>query len=55
VIVDHERAFIVYFTHPQAKAPAGELYPGRRSTVFAAEVDVSDGQVVCHRSRDVSL
>ncbi len=55
VVVDRERAFIIYFTHPGAKAPTTELYPARRSSVLAAELDVIVGELVCDRGRDVTL
>jgi hypothetical protein len=55
VIVDHGRAFIIYFTQPQATTSTAGLYPARRSSVLAAELDVIEGQLVCDRGRDVSL
>jgi hypothetical protein len=55
VIVDHGRAFIIYFTQPQARTSTAGLYPARRSSVLVAELDVIEGQLVCDRGRDVSL
>jgi hypothetical protein len=56
VVVDGDRAFIVYFTLPEADAtaPAGP-YPARRSSVLAAELGAENGELVCDRGRDIVL
>jgi hypothetical protein len=55
VVVDGDRAFVVYFTHPDPSGPASGLYPGRRSSVLVAELGVDEGQLVCNRGREVCL
>jgi hypothetical protein len=56
VVVDGDRAFIVYFTLPEADAARpGAPYPARRSSVLAAELVVKGGELVCARDRDICL
>ncbi len=56
VVVDGDRAFIIYFTLPEAGATTPERsYPARRSSVLAAELKAEDGNLVCDRGLDITL
>lgn len=56
VVVDGDRAFIFYFTLPEADRSRPErLYPARRSSVLAAEIEEEAGELVCDRSQDITL
>ncbi|MGW5366017.1 hypothetical protein [Actinopolymorpha pittospori] len=59
VVVQGERAFVFYFTHPgRAGSIDGiheESYDTRRSSVQVAELDVVDGVLVCDRDRPLDL
>jgi hypothetical protein len=56
VVVDGDRAFIVYFTLPEADPTTpGRPYPARRSSVLAAELEAEDGKLICDRRRDITL
>jgi hypothetical protein len=56
VVVDGDRAFIFYFTLPEADetTPDGP-YPARRSAVLVAELGAENGQLVCDRGREIEL
>lgn len=59
VVVEGDRALIVYFTHPYGQdfpMRDGVLpYPARRSSIQAAELRVVDGKLVCDRDAPVAL
>ncbi len=56
VVVDGDRAFIFYFTLPEADRSRPErFYPARRSSVLAAELEAEDGKLVCDRGNDITL
>jgi hypothetical protein len=56
VVVDGDRAFIFYFTLPEADRSRPErLYPARRSSVLAAELEEEAGELVCDRGQDITL
>jgi len=56
VVVDGDRAFIIYFTLPEADATTPHApYPARRSSVLAAELGTENGELVCDRGRDMTL
>ena len=54
VVTTDDLAYIFYFTHPgeAAGAPAGS-HERQRSTIHAAALTVQDGQLVCHRDREL--
>ncbi len=57
VVVQGERAFVFYFTHPardRAKTYGFDEehpYPAKRSSVQVAELELQDGRLVCDRDR----
>lgn len=55
VLVQGERAYIFYFTHPEVvgMAPAEFVwtYASRRTSLQAAELEMVKGQIVCNRDR----
>jgi hypothetical protein len=54
VVVQGERAFLFYFTHPFG--PKAHTLPGRhRSSIQVAELEVSGGRIVCDRDTVFSL
>ena len=56
VVVDGDRAFIFYFTLPEADRSRPErFYPARRSSVLVAELGVDDGELVCDRGSEINL
>jgi hypothetical protein len=56
VVVDGDRAFILYFTLPEAEATTPRApYPARRSSVLVAELGTENGELVCDRARDTTL
>jgi hypothetical protein len=59
VVVEGDRALIVYFTHPYGQELPmrnGVLpYPARRSSIQSAELRVVDGRLVCDRNAPVTL
>lgn len=48
VLVVGERAFIVYFTHPDSSFP-------QRTSIQMAELTCCEGRLVCHRDVDVDI
>jgi hypothetical protein len=54
VLVNGDRAFIIYFTHPgrAAGAPRGDT---KRSSIQIAELGLENGQIVCDRDKPVYL
>lgn len=53
VLVQGDRAFIFYFTHPdRAEGVDERSYAFRRSSLQAAELAVRDGRLVCDRDAD---
>jgi sucrose-6-phosphate hydrolase SacC (GH32 family) len=57
VIVNGDRAFIVYFTHP-GKTPENkgkDGYDQRRSSIQLAELEYKDGQITCDRDQPVYI
>lgn len=56
VVVDGDRAYIVYFTLPEADPTTPQRpYPARRSSVLAAELGTKDGELICDRGHDIKL
>ncbi|MBL8761569.1 MAG: glycosyl hydrolase, partial [Phycisphaerae bacterium] len=59
VVVEGDRALIVYFTHPYGQdfpMRDGVLpYPARRSSIQSAELRVEGGKLVCDREAAVML
>ncbi|HEY4789527.1 MAG TPA: family 43 glycosylhydrolase, partial [Bacteroidales bacterium] len=54
VVVNDDRGFIFYFTHPGRK-PGASLLDQRRSSIQVAELELKDGQVVCDRDKPVHI
>lgn len=54
VVVDGDRAFIVYFTHPD-RGRDSVPRRARRSSILVAELEVTDGVLACDRDRDMRL
>jgi sucrose-6-phosphate hydrolase SacC (GH32 family) len=56
VVVDGDRAFIFYFTHPGRRPEAPQnKYEQRRSTIQIAELEYSNGQITCDRDKPVYI
>lgn len=57
VVVDGDRAYIYYFTHPGkvGEEAKKDIYNTRRSSVQVAELKVVDGKIVCDRDDDVIM
>lgn len=51
VLLQGERAFIFYFTHPEEKTAAGGSYEQRRTSLQVAELDVIGGELICDRDK----
>jgi hypothetical protein len=53
VVVDGERAFLFYFTHPGRTAAAGRAdgIEQRRSSIQVVELQLADGAITCDRDR----
>jgi hypothetical protein len=57
IVIDGERAFIFYFTHP-GRIPgegSGNQYQIRRSSLQVAELKYVNGQIVCNRDEPVFI
>jgi hypothetical protein len=57
VVVDGEKAYIFYFTHP-GRTPENEgkdIYETRRSSVQVAELELMGGKIVCDRNKPVKI
>ncbi len=57
VVVNDNRAYIFYFTHP-GRTPANkgkDNYETRRSSIQVAELEYTDGQIVCNRDKPVYI
>lgn len=57
VVVNGDRAFIIYFTHP-GRTPENkgmDSYQTRRSSIQVAELEYVDGQLVCDRDKPVNI
>jgi hypothetical protein len=59
VVVEGERALIVYFTHPYGQnfpSRNGVMpFPARRSSILSAELRVVDGKLVCDRDAPIGV
>ena len=57
VVVDGDRAFIFYFTHP-GRTPENrgkDITETRRSSIQVAELEYVDGQIICNRDKPVYI
>jgi hypothetical protein len=57
VVVNGDRAYIFYFTHP-GRTPANkgkDNYETRRSSIQVAELEYLDGQITCDRDKPVYI
>lgn len=57
VVVNNDRAYIFYFTHPGRLGEAGkkDSYETRRSSIQVAELEYVNGQIVCDRNKPVLI
>ncbi len=53
VLVDQDRAWIFYFTHPDRTGPDHPTIRSRRSSLQVAELTVVDGELRCDRDAEV--
>jgi sucrose-6-phosphate hydrolase SacC (GH32 family) len=53
VVVDGERAFVVYFTHPEPDETRRTSAATRRSSILVAELGTQGDRLVCDRSHPV--
>jgi sucrose-6-phosphate hydrolase SacC (GH32 family) len=57
VVVNDGKAYIFYFTHPE-RTPENkgkDNYGTRRSSIQAAELELENGEMVCHRNNPVYI
>lgn len=54
VVVDGDKAYIIYFTHP-GRAVTNRGYESRRSSVQIAELEYNDGVITCDRDKPVYI
>lgn len=54
VLVQGERAFIFYFTHPEEQTAEGG-YRQRRTSIQVAELELSGGELICDRDKPFEL
>jgi hypothetical protein len=51
ILVNHDRAYIFYFTHPgRTTPPAASKFDRQRSSIQVAELEYSDGNIICDRN-----
>jgi hypothetical protein len=57
VVINGERAYIFYFTHPGriAENQGKDNHETRRSSVQVAELELIDGKIVCDRNEPVTI
>jgi hypothetical protein len=57
VLIQGDRAFIFYFTHPgrRAEIPDSNEYEKRRSSIQVTELLYEDGKIVCQRNEPVKI
>ena len=57
VVVNGNRAFIFYFTHPERIKGANpkDVYQTRRSSIQVAELEYKDDKIVCDRDKHVNI
>lgn len=57
VIVNNDRAYIFYFTHP-GRTPENkgiDSYETKRSSIQVAELEYINGEIVCNRDQPVQI
>ncbi len=54
ILVNGDRAFIIYFTHP-GRAPGSQPRDGKRSSIQIAELGLENGQIICDRDKPVFI
>lgn len=57
IVVNNDRAFIFYFTHP-GRTPENkgvDTYGTRRSSIQVAELELVDGEITCNRNKPVQV
>ena len=57
IVVNGERAYIFYFTHPgrSDNNQGKDEYEKRRSSIQVAELEYVDGQIICNRDKPVLI
>lgn len=57
VVVNDDRAYIFYFTHPgrTSENKGKDVYNTRRSSIQVAELEYVDGTIVCDRNKPVQI
>jgi hypothetical protein len=57
VVVDGERAYMFYFTHPgrSMEQQRKDAYQMRRSSIQVAELEYANGQIICDRDKPVFI
>ena len=59
VLINDDRAFIFYFTHPEQAPPdvppKDDPLKGRRTSLQVAELELIDGKIVCDRNKPFSM
>lgn len=55
VIVNNDRAYIFYFTHPgrTTENKGIDSYETKRSTIQVAELEYINGEIICNRDKPV--
>lgn len=56
IVINNNKAYIFYFTHPERTAQKGiDNYSTRRSSIQVAELEYIDDQIVCNRDKLLHL
>ncbi|MFB6341051.1 hypothetical protein ACE1ET_04995 [Saccharicrinis sp. FJH62] len=56
VVVNNDRAYIFYFTHPGRNSPGGSDHEKARSLIQVAELETDeDGNIICDRNKPVYI
>ena len=56
VVVNNDRAYIFYFTHPgRQEGVKGDNYETRRTSILVSELKFKDGKLSCNRNRPVAI
>ena len=55
VVVNNDRAYIFYFTHPGRINTKANTYDTRRSSIQVAELEYVDGEIICNRNKPVRI
>ncbi|WP_231735351.1 glycoside hydrolase family protein [Gracilibacillus massiliensis] len=55
VLVNQDKAYIFYFTHPERGKDPNQSYHSKRSSIQIAELEHNNGKIICDRNKDFRL